>query len=64
MEELEMDLPRKLGILIIMIIPGFVIGGALWNLTHSWIAVLVWEILLAIGYGYFLAGRKPSGGKA
>lgn len=59
-----MDLPRKLGILIVMIIPGFVIGGALWNLTHSWIAVLIWEILLAIGFGYVSARRKPSGGKA
>ncbi len=59
-----MDLPRKLGILIVMIVPGFVIGGALWSLMHSWIAVWIWEILVAIGCGYFLFGRKSSGGKA
>jgi hypothetical protein len=55
-----MDLPRKLGILIVMMVPAFVIGGALWNLVHSWIAVGIWEILVAVGCGYYLFGRNPS----
>lgn len=55
-----MDLPRRLGIGIVMLIPGFVLGGALWSLAGSWIAVWIWEILLALAYGYAVFGKKKS----
>jgi FtsH-binding integral membrane protein len=45
-----MDVSRKIGIGIVMIVPAFVGGGALWSLFESWIAVLIWLALLALGY--------------
>ena len=38
---------RDLGIGIVMIIPSFVGGGALWHIFHSWLAVIVWTIVMA-----------------
>ena len=46
-----MDLARKIGIGIAMIIPTFVGCGALWALWHSWLAVLVWFIIMAVLFG-------------
>ena len=47
-----MDVPRKIGIGILMIIPTFVGGGALWDLFHgSWLAVVGWIILMALCSG-------------
>ncbi len=59
-----MDLPRKIGIGIIMLAPAFVLGGALWALIESWIAVLILEILIALGFGYMISGKKGSLKKA
>ncbi|MBW1923101.1 MAG: hypothetical protein JRF59_02305 [Deltaproteobacteria bacterium] len=42
-----MDLPRKIGVGIVMIIPGFVTGGLVYSLLHSWFGVLVMEIIVA-----------------
>lgn len=52
-----MDLPRKLGVGIVMIVPAFVLGGALWSLTKSWVAVWILAALFAIGYGYGISGK-------
>jgi len=41
---------RDLGIGIVMIIPAFVGGGALWHCFHSWLAILAWIIVMAIVY--------------
>lgn len=41
-----MDVPRMIGIGIVMMVPTFVVGGALWDIFHSWLAVLVWVIIM------------------
>ena len=41
---------RDLGIGIVMIIPAFVGGGALWHFFHSWLAILACIIVMAIVY--------------
>lgn len=45
-----MDISRKIGIGIVLIVPAFVGSAALWSIFESWIAVLVWLVLLAFGY--------------
>jgi len=50
-----MGIARCLGIGIVMIIPSFVGGGALWELFKSWAAVSVWIIIMAIVYGIILS---------
>lgn len=52
-----MDLPRKIGIAVVMIVPSFVGSGALWALFHSWIAVIVWLLLMAGLTGAVITGR-------
>jgi len=59
-----MDLSRKIGIGIVMIVPAFVTGGLLWSLIPSWIAVAIWEIIMVFVYagivkGKFSFARKP-----
>jgi FtsH-binding integral membrane protein len=49
-----MDLPRKIGIAIVMIIPAFVGAGALWHLLSSWFPILLWIGLIAAAYAYVL----------
>lgn len=49
-----MDLSRKIGIGIVMIIPSFVGGGAVWNILHSWVAVILWLLIMASIYGGIL----------
>ena len=51
-----MELPRKIGIGVVMIIPAFVFGGAVWALIESWIAVLVIEILMVLLYSSIISG--------
>ena len=52
-----MDIPRKIGIGILMIVPAFVGAGALWDIFHgSWLAVIVWIILMALLSGAIIAG--------
>jgi hypothetical protein len=43
-----MDGARKLGTGIILIIPTFVVAGAVWDIFHSWVAVGVWVVIMAI----------------
>ncbi len=52
-----MDLFRKIGVGIVMIVPGFVLGGLLWSFTHSWIAILGLEIVLVIVLWAILTGK-------
>ena len=51
-----MEIPRKIGIGIIMIVPAFVFGGVVWALIESWIAVLVLEILMVLFYSSIISG--------
>jgi hypothetical protein len=53
-----MDLARKLGIGIVMIVPAFVFGGVLWALVNSWLAVLGLEILMVFIYAWIVSGRR------
>jgi hypothetical protein len=59
-----MDLPRKLGVGMVMLVPAFVLGGLLWALIESWIAILILEIFIALGFGYVISGKKGSLKKA
>ena len=47
----KMDVSRMLGIGVVMIIPSFVGSGLLWNILGSWIAILLWVIIMAVVYG-------------
>jgi VIT1/CCC1 family predicted Fe2+/Mn2+ transporter len=57
-----MDLPRKIGIAIVMIVPAFVGAGALWAVFHNWIAVILWLLVITGLTGAIIAGKfsKPS----
>jgi hypothetical protein len=57
-----MDISRGLGIGIVMIIPSFVGGGAVWEFVHNWGAVTAWILLMAAIYGLILykAGKGDS----
>jgi hypothetical protein len=59
-----MDLTRKIGIGIVLIIPTFVGCGALWALLHSWLAVLVWFIIMVIIGGRIMSGRPVGSAQA
>jgi len=59
-----MDLARKIGIGIVMIIPTFVGCGALWALLHSWLAVLVWFIIMVVLGGRILSGKSVGQARA
>ena len=55
-----MDIARKLGIGIVMVIPTFVGGGAVWDIFGSWLAVVVWVMIMALFSGAILSGRLLS----
>ncbi|MBW2027777.1 MAG: hypothetical protein JRH06_14275 [Deltaproteobacteria bacterium] len=58
-----MDVPRKIGIGILMLIPTFVGGAALWDIFGgSWIPVAVWVIIMA-GVAGGIVNEKISFGK-
>jgi hypothetical protein len=43
-----MDVPRMFGKAIVMIIPGFVGAGAIWDVFHNWTAIGIWAIATVI----------------
>ena len=49
-----MDISRMLGVGVVMIIPSFVGSGAFWSLFGSWLAVIIWVVIMAIVYGGIL----------
>ena len=51
---------RDLGIGVVMIIPTFVGGGALWEFFHSWLVVMAWIIIMAGVYGGILFKKYGS----
>ncbi len=59
-----MDVVRKLAILIVMIIPTFVGAGAVWDIFESWIAVLIWVVIMGVVAGNIVAGRFLAGGES
>ena len=59
-----MDIPRMIGIGIVMIVPTFVLGGAIWDIFHNWLAVLA-LILIMGGCTYRVitaVSRSPRAG--
>ncbi len=58
-----MEIPRKLAILIVMIVPTFVGAGAIWDLFESWIAVLIWVVIMGVVAGNIVTGRLLTGGE-
>ena len=52
-----MDTSRKIGVGIVMLVPAFVGGGALWSLFESWTVVLVWLAALAFMYRSVFTGK-------
>lgn len=57
-----MDLPRKIGIAIVMIVPAFVGAGAIWAVFPNWIAVMIWLLLMIGLTGAMVTGKfsKPT----
>jgi hypothetical protein len=53
-----MDITRKIGIGIVMIVPAFVFGGALWAMIESWVAVLGLEVVMVIIYFLIISGKS------
>lgn len=52
-----MDLFRKIGVGIVMIVPAFVFGGLIYDLLHSWWAVLVLQVIMIGLYGTIISGK-------
>ena len=64
-----MDMARKMGVGVTMIVPGFVMGGLAWHLMGSftpilgWLAVLGVEIVMVIIYALIITGKFIPGGQ-
>ena len=52
-----MDNVRKLGIGVVLIVPAFVGGGAVWEIFNNWWVVLVWVVIMAFLCGGFFSGK-------
>ena len=52
-----MDIPRKIGIGVVMIVPTFVIAGALWDIFANYIPIGVWVIVMAFLYRQIITGK-------
>jgi hypothetical protein len=55
-----MDLPRKIGIGIVMLVPTFVGSGALWHIYPGFIPVIIWAILMGFVTRGILTGKIAS----
>ena len=55
-----MDLPRKIGIGIVMIVPTFVGAGAIYAIFHNLIPPVIWVVVMAFAYRAILAGKLGS----
>ena len=56
-----MDIARKIGICVVMIIPTFVGAGALWDIFHNWPAIFIWIAVMACVAGGIFTGKIPIG---
>ena len=51
-----MEIPKKIGIGIAMIIPAFVFGGAVWSWFGSWFTVFILEVVMVLLYSSIISG--------
>jgi len=64
-----MDISRKIGVGVTMIVPGFVLGGLAWDLMGSFTSILGWltvlgvEIVMVIIYALIITGKFITGGQ-
>ena len=58
-----METTRKIGIGVVMIIPGLVFGGLFWEWFGSWVVVIILEIIMAALYYSFITGKFPTPAK-
>ena len=56
-----MDFTRKLGIGIVMMVPTFVGGGAVWSMFGSWLAVFIWIAIMVLTCRAILTGKLSQG---
>lgn len=54
---MKMDLPRKIGIGIVMLVPTFVGTGAIYAIFHNLIPPFIWVIVMAFAYRAIIAGK-------
>ena len=54
-----MNIARLIGIGIVMIIPTFVIGGAIWAIFPNWVPVIIWVIIMGIFTGRLIKRKIP-----
>ena len=52
-----MNISRKLGILVTMGVPVIVGGGIVYGLFGNYIAVAVWEVIVAAFAGAFISSK-------
>lgn len=52
-----MDIPRKIGIGIVMLVPTFVGSGAIWDIFGSYIPVAIWIIIMIALAGSIITGK-------
>ena len=57
MAKMMSDIPRKLGIAIVMIVPSFVGGGILWAIFHHAIPPLIWIAIMLGTLGGIVSGK-------
>lgn len=50
-----MDISRKLGILVFFAVPAIIGGGIVFGLSGSWMYVFIYEIILLLVAGGFIA---------
>ena len=55
-----MDIPRKIGVGIVMLVPTFVGSGALWHLFHSFIPISLWVVLMGFVTTWVVTGKIQS----
>lgn len=49
-----MDMSRKLAILVFCMVPAIIGGGIIYGLFHSYVPVVIWEIIVAVfAVGFF-----------
>ena len=52
-----MDIPRMLGIAIVMIVPAFVGAGILWAIFHHAVPPLIWIVIMLGTLGGVVSGK-------